>query len=149
MGLIDILNPYNFASVFERAFKTYVSGKDPDSLSVMQPLPYAQRFQSRISTRVLARTAFAESQMNKGRHVSVTLQHQPAAAGGRDGEGRAVVCLAPRLSKGEPGLVHKVVWVGEPSPAAERLSMISVGEGLNGEVVLSNGHKFINPVADL
>jgi hypothetical protein len=82
-----------------------------------------------MSTRVLARTAFSKSLVKEGGLINVGEQ--------------AEVCLAGRQFGDE---VYQVVWVGEPSPASERLSVTSVDENFHGEVVLSNGCIFWNPL---
>jgi hypothetical protein len=47
-GIIDFLQDWTFRKKVERFFKIYVTRKDPDGLSVMPPLPYKERFQSKI-----------------------------------------------------------------------------------------------------
>lgn len=47
-GIIDFLQNWTFEKQVERAFKIYFLRKDPDGLSVMHPLSYKTRFQSKL-----------------------------------------------------------------------------------------------------
>jgi 1-phosphatidylinositol-4-phosphate 5-kinase len=47
-GIIDFLQNWTFQKRVERAFKIYVTRKDPDGLSVMPPVPYKTRFQAKL-----------------------------------------------------------------------------------------------------
>ena len=46
LGIVDFLQDWTRKKKIERAFKTYVTRKDPDGLSVMHPRHYKERFQS-------------------------------------------------------------------------------------------------------
>lgn len=48
LGIVDFLQDWTFKKRLERAFKTYVTRKDPDGLSVMEPTAYKLRFQSKM-----------------------------------------------------------------------------------------------------
>ena len=45
LGIVDFLQDWTFAKRVERAIKIYIMRKDPDGLSVMEPLAYMERFQ--------------------------------------------------------------------------------------------------------
>lgn len=47
-GIIDFLQNWTFQKKLERAFKIYITRKDPDGLSVMPPLQYKARFQAKL-----------------------------------------------------------------------------------------------------
>lgn len=47
-GIIDFLQNWTFQKRIERAFKIYITRKDPDGLSVMPPLQYKTRFQAKL-----------------------------------------------------------------------------------------------------
>lgn len=47
-GIIDFLQNWTFQKRLERAFKIYFLRKDPDGLSVMDPLQYKIRFQRKL-----------------------------------------------------------------------------------------------------
>jgi hypothetical protein len=44
VGIIDILQSWNWAKITERFFKIYIQRLDPDGISAMHPDPYAERF---------------------------------------------------------------------------------------------------------
>lgn len=48
LGIVDFLQDWTFMKRVERLFKIYVGRKDPDGLSVMEPINYMQRFQSKM-----------------------------------------------------------------------------------------------------
>jgi 1-phosphatidylinositol-4-phosphate 5-kinase len=45
LGIVDFLQDWTFAKQVERMFKIYFTRKDPDGLSVMEPIAYMERFQ--------------------------------------------------------------------------------------------------------
>lgn len=47
-GIIDFLQNWTFQKRIERAIKIYVMRKDPDGLSVMNPIDYKLRFQGKV-----------------------------------------------------------------------------------------------------
>ena len=47
MGLIDILQEWNFEKKLERYFKVYARWDDPDGLSAIEPVTYQKRFMER------------------------------------------------------------------------------------------------------
>ena len=47
MGLIDILQEWNFEKKLERYFKIYARWDDPDGLSAIEPVTYQKRFMER------------------------------------------------------------------------------------------------------
>jgi hypothetical protein len=47
-GIVDFLQDWSTRKKIERAFKIYMTRKDPDGLSVMNPQPYKMRFQGKM-----------------------------------------------------------------------------------------------------
>lgn len=47
-GIVDFLQDWSTKKKIERAFKIYMTRKDPDGLSVMHPKPYKMRFQGKM-----------------------------------------------------------------------------------------------------
>jgi hypothetical protein len=47
-GIVDFLQDWTVQKEIERNVKIYVSRKDPDGVSVMAPIPYKLRFQSKM-----------------------------------------------------------------------------------------------------
>ena len=47
VGIIDILQEWNYTKWFERMFKVYVLGKDPYGISAIEPIAYRKRFYQR------------------------------------------------------------------------------------------------------
>ena len=47
-GIVDFLQDWTFEKEMERNFKIYVSRQDPEGMSVMPPLQYKLRFQSKM-----------------------------------------------------------------------------------------------------
>ena len=47
LGMVDVLQEWNFAKRLERFFKVWVLRKDPAGISAAPPLQYAARFKAR------------------------------------------------------------------------------------------------------
>ena len=47
-GIVDFLQDWTTKKTIERHLKIYVTRKDADGLSVMQPLQYMKRFQNKM-----------------------------------------------------------------------------------------------------
>ena len=47
IGIIDILQEWNYSKWYERMFKVYVLGKDPYGISAIEPITYRKRFYQR------------------------------------------------------------------------------------------------------
>ena len=47
VGIIDILQEWNYAKWYERMFKVYILGKDPYGISAIEPITYRKRFYQR------------------------------------------------------------------------------------------------------
>ena len=48
VGIVDFLQDWTFNKKVDRAAKIYVLRKDPEGLSVMEPIAYKQRFQRKM-----------------------------------------------------------------------------------------------------
>jgi hypothetical protein len=95
MGIIDILQEWNFEKKLERFLKIYFKREDPDGLSAIRPDLYQERFMQRAVNEVfegldgnesdVQQSAFSENTSKKSRvdrRFSVTpISKSPTAAG--------------------------------------------------------------------
>lgn len=88
-GIIDFLQNWTFQKKIERAFKIYVTRKDPDGLSVMPPLQYKSRFQAKLDQ-------IFDLEGNAGGIGAVTVARPPPVPG------RAANRKGELLSQSEP-----------------------------------------------
>ena len=52
LGIIDCLQTYDLEKRAERMFKVRALGRDPEGISVLEPVEYARRFDHRVISRV-------------------------------------------------------------------------------------------------
>ena len=78
MGVIDILQEWNFEKKLERFFKVYFKFADPDGLSAIEPTTYQRRFMERAVLEVFESSTV--SVQRNDRRFSVTPISSPPSS---------------------------------------------------------------------
>lgn len=97
IGIIDILQEWNYAKRLERFFKVYCKFLDADGLSAISPGPYAERFWRRCVVDTFEGIQFDDSYLEAdGQQMSLTEPSSSSSGGG----GSSSLCAAERGLQG-------------------------------------------------
>lgn len=138
MGIIDILQQWNFEKKTERFIKTYIKWQDPDGLSAIRPDLYQERFMSRAVYDVFDGLANEDKSSLSSDEVSdmSAAQTSPSSLVGKKTKNSidSRFSVTPITNTNSPSSPIGSNEVMSPLAAAEEGQSISKGNIQNGEI---------------